>query len=431
MTPVDVRVVGLGKRYRLGVMRSRYRTLRDVLSGAATRHAERRSARQTGADTIWALRDVSFELARGTVLGVIGPNGAGKSTLLKILSRITVPTEGYAEIHGRVGSLLEVGTGFHPELTGRENIYLNAAILGMRRPEIQRKFDEIVEFSGVTKFIDTPIKHYSSGMYVRLAFAVAASLEPEILLVDEVLAVGDAAFQQKCLGKMREIGKSGRTVLFVSHNMAAIRKLCSRALLIEGGRVAVDAAPEEVIRTYLKGATGSEPEGLGHRIAHRPNRSGHGGIRVVGIHTEAEGQTDRVFRTSVNARFIIEYAVQNTSDLIPWLHVGLIVVSPHGSNLFCCSSDSSSFRHLTPRGKLVCTIKSLPLIPGDYFVTVMLKDNHGIADWVPDAARFQVIDDGSCRIPYARSSEWGSLVVDYEWVEDRLPVAASTLGDGV
>src|SRR5262245_55876630 len=220
MSDVAIRVEGLGKQYRLGAQQERYHTFADqIKKWTSVRRLLRRRSRDEKRPTFWALKDVSFEVRRGEVVGVIGRNGAGKSTLLKILSRVTEPTEGGADIHGRVGSLLEVGTGFHPALTGRENVYLNGAILGMRRREVSRKFDEIVAFAEVEKFVDTPVKHYSSGMYTRLAFAVAAHLEPEILIVDEVLAVGDQAFQKKCLGKMGEVARGGRTVLFVSHNM--------------------------------------------------------------------------------------------------------------------------------------------------------------------------------------------------------------------
>jgi len=257
MSDVAIRVSGLSKRYRLG-RRAGYRTLRDSLASAAKAPARllRRSTREA-APTLWALKDVSFEVEHGHVVGVIGRNGAGKSTLLKILSRITEPTAGRAETWGRVGSLLEVGTGFHPELTGRENVFMNGAILGMRNAEIRAKFDEIVAFAEVEKFIDTPVKHYSSGMYTRLAFAVAAHLEPEILVVDEVLAVGDAEFQKKCMGKMRNVSRSGRTVVFVSHNMGAIVQLCSSCILLDAGGVKTIGRPAEVARQYLASGAGA------------------------------------------------------------------------------------------------------------------------------------------------------------------------------
>lgn len=261
MTEVAIRVESLGKLYHIG-SRERYKALRDTLTDALYAPLRRlRSAFQSpslkasqppnGNDTVWALKDVSFEIKHGQVVGIIGPNGAGKSTLLKILSRITEPTEGTVEIHGRVGSLLEVGTSFHPELTGRENIYLNGAVLGMKRAEIARKFDAIVDFAGVERFIDTPVKHYSSGMAMRLGFAVAAHLEPEILMVDEVLAVGDAEFQRKCLGKMEEVSAGGRTVLLVSHNMGAIAKLCQQSILLSSGRIADQGESAHVIDRYL------------------------------------------------------------------------------------------------------------------------------------------------------------------------------------
>ncbi|MEN4013012.1 MAG: ABC transporter ATP-binding protein [Bellilinea sp.] len=255
MSEFAIRAARLGKQYRLGAMHeSRYRTLRESFSGLFN------PAQRAPQETIWALRDVSFEVQQGQVLGVIGRNGAGKSTLLKLLSRVTEPTEGEAEIRGRVGSLLEVGTGFHPELTGRENIYLNGAILGMRRTEIERKFDEIVAFAEVEQFIDTPVKRYSSGMYLRLAFAVAAHLEPEILVVDEVLAVGDAEFQRKCLGKMGDVAREGRTVLFVSHNMSAVLRLTEETLVIEKGKLALRAPTPEAVDYYLANGYAREGE---------------------------------------------------------------------------------------------------------------------------------------------------------------------------
>jgi len=264
MSDIAITVEGLGKRYRIGANQQAYKTLREKLNETAlapfraAKSLLRRNgngsslfAHRSARETFWALKDVSFEVKRGEVVGIIGRNGAGKSTLLKILSRITDPTEGYADIHGRVGSLLEVGTGFHPELTGRENIYLNGSILGMKRAEIVKKFDEMVAFAEIEKFIDTPVKYYSSGMYVRLAFAVAAHLEPDILLVDEVLAVGDIGFQEKCLGKMGEVAKQGRTVLFVSHNLGAIQRLCSDSLLLDGGTIQSRGIPAAIVQDYL------------------------------------------------------------------------------------------------------------------------------------------------------------------------------------
>jgi lipopolysaccharide transport system ATP-binding protein len=243
---------GLGKRYRIGEMQQAYGTLRDSLVGVV-----RRTGHRAHREEIWALRDVDLSVSEGEVVGLIGRNGAGKSTLLKVLTRITAPTTGRAEIRGRVGSLLEVGTGFHPELTGRENVYLNGAVLGMKRREIQRKFDDIVEFSGIGQFLDTPVKRYSSGMYVRLAFSVAAHLEPEILLVDEVLAVGDAEFQRRCLGRMEDFGESGRTVILVSHNMQTIAQLCERAILLDGGRILADGPSAGIVAQYLQSVHGS------------------------------------------------------------------------------------------------------------------------------------------------------------------------------
>ena len=250
---VAIRVEHLGKRYKIGLRPEGYRTLRESLTHALSFpfRLGRQSRRAESKSDFWALKDVSLEVKPGEVVGIIGANGSGKTTLLKILSRITEPTAGRVEVYGRVGSLLEVGTGFHPELTGRENIYLNGAILGMKKAEIIRKFDEIVAFAGVEKFIETPVKHYSSGMYVRLAFAVAAHLEPEILLVDEVLAVGDAAFQKKCLGKMGKVASEGRTVLFVSHNLEAVLNLCPQTFVLNGGSLVFQGESEKALTFYL------------------------------------------------------------------------------------------------------------------------------------------------------------------------------------
>jgi lipopolysaccharide transport system ATP-binding protein len=300
VSDIAIRVENLGKKYHIGKL-EKYQTLRDTLTDvfvAPFRRAGKLLRGQaTGAaeleETIWALKDVSFEVKRGEVVGLIGRNGAGKSTLLKVLSRITEPTAGFVDIYGRVGSLLEVGTGFHQELTGRENIYLNGAILGMKRAEIERKFDEIVAFAEVEKFIDTPVKHYSSGMRLRLGFAVAAHLEPEILLVDEVLAVGDTRFQKKCLNKMQDVGQQGRTVVFVSHSMSAITRLCERTILLDEGRVIEDGPSHQVVRTYLDSGEGT----MSAREWPDPEKAPGGEVarlRAVRVKTEDDRIADTV-----------------------------------------------------------------------------------------------------------------------------------------
>ncbi len=280
----------IAKWYRLGTASTSGELLYEQLGKLLKR--PRKPGGQN--DGIWALREVSFELHRGETLGLVGRNGAGKSTLLKLLSRITLPTEGRIELRGRIATLLEVGTGFHPELTGRENVYINGAILGMKRREIERRFDEIVEFSGIERFLDTPVKRYSSGMYVRLGFAVAAHLDPDVLLVDEVLAVGDAEFQRKCLGKMRDTANSGRAVVFVSHNLSAVQRLCSRALLVEGGRLTMDDKPDAVVDHYLSMVQGQRGGGVA-LIPETAERGGSGEaiLRKVVLRDDAGNQTDR------------------------------------------------------------------------------------------------------------------------------------------
>ncbi|HEU4598803.1 MAG TPA: ABC transporter ATP-binding protein, partial [Solirubrobacterales bacterium] len=295
MAEIAIETNELGKRYTLGVRGAAYGTLREAIVEAAQRPF-RRERRQGAArrDVLWALKDLSLTIRRGEVVGLIGHNGAGKSTLLKILSRITEPSAGHADVTGRVGSLLEVGTGFHPELTGRENIYLNGAILGMRRSEIRTRFDEIVEFAEMERFLDTPVKRYSSGMSVRLAFAVAAHLEPEILLVDEVLAVGDAAFQRKSLGKMNEVAKKGRTVVFVSHNLAIIQALCTRGVLLERGEVKADAPIAEAIDGYLRTLESAASDDLLERTD-RDNRAyDETLVRRLEIRDESSGHLNTV-----------------------------------------------------------------------------------------------------------------------------------------
>ena len=342
MSDLAIRIEGLGKRYRLGAGAGggaySYRALRDVMTGAlsAPFRGLRRLAggnaappRRADDDILWALRDISIEIKQGEVVGVFGRNGAGKSTLLKVLSRITEPTEGRVEIHGRLGSLLEVGTGFHPELTGRENIFLNGAILGMSKREITSKFDEIVAFSEIEKFLDTPVKRYSSGMYVRLAFAVAAHLDPEILLVDEVLAVGDVQFQEKCLGKMEDVSKTGRTVLFVSHNMVAIQRLCRRGVLVDGGRVVFDGPAERAVATYL---AQTREVTRGQCLFSGDGAPGDESVRLRSVClTRANGQRSDEFRIDEGLTVETEFVVLQT---ISGFHMYIRVFTSTGVLVF-------------------------------------------------------------------------------------------------
>ncbi|MBN1319904.1 MAG: ABC transporter ATP-binding protein [Thermoleophilia bacterium] len=385
MTDTAVRTVGLGKMYRIGGQREAYRTLRDTLMQAAKRPLER--LRHPGAAThasevLWALRDVDFEVKQGEALGIIGRNGAGKSTLLKILSHITEPTEGRVEITGRVGSLLEVGTGFHGELTGRENIFLNGAILGMTRSEIKRRFDEMVEFSEIGRFLDTPVKRYSSGMYVRLAFAVAAHLDPEILIVDEVLSVGDAAFQKKCLGKMEDVAGHGRTVLFVSHNVQAVRSLCTNAIELQAGRVANTGDAAQVVADYLtrqaeRGAHIEwEPgEGPGDREAR---------ILAVQVLDESGGIANVAFGDqSIRIRISFEL-----SRVDPRLLVGFELTTGDGTIVLQCyhtDADEQEWPELeVGKNVLECALPGGLLNDGRYLVTPKVLV-HGVR-WIVRAA---------------------------------------------
>jgi len=393
MNPTAIRVEHLSKQYDIGVQRTRYNTLRDRLADGMKSLVRRNSA--AGKSHIFqALDNVSFEIKRGEVAGIIGRNGAGKSTLLKILSRITEPTTGQAWIHGRVGSLLEVGTGFHPELTGRENVYLNGAIIGMQRTEIARKFDEIVDFAGVEQFIDTPVKRYSSGMYVRLAFAVAAHLETEIVLVDEVLAVGDAAFQKKCLGTMGQAARSGRTVLFVSHNMAAIENLCTSAILLEGGRVIMQGDSHQVIHHYLERVLPSLVENV--PLAQRQDRTGNGKIRLTGFRIEdAHGKKLSAVRSGMEVVFVFGYECRD-GEKPQAVDIGFslshaneelltVLYSSYVGQTFCPAKKSGEFR---------CQVPKFPLAPGRYCVGTRLLAGGEEADWLRNWAGYIEVELG-------------------------------------
>ena len=363
MSDIAIRVENLGKQYKIGAQIDRYRTLRDSIVAAARWPTRLLRGERTPADNyIWALNEVSFEVRKGEVLGVIGRNGAGKSTLLKILSRVTEPSRGFAEIHGRVGSLLEVGTGFHPELTGRENIALNGAILGMRRAEIERKFDEIVEFSGVEKFIDTPVKRYSSGMYLRLAFAVAAHLEPEILVVDEILAVGDAEFQRKCLGKMSDVAQEGRTVLFVSHNMSAILRLTRETIILEKGRLVLRAPSNQAVDYYL--TAGFAQTGERHWQADEIP-AGAAPFRPIALRVRnPQGQVVDTLRSTEPATLEIEYCLETP---IAGLRVGIYLMTGHGELIFTSFDTDDPWRYEQLGVRAAGRYLSRSTIPADFF----------------------------------------------------------------
>jgi ABC-type polysaccharide/polyol phosphate transport system ATPase subunit len=387
MSEVVIRAEGLSKRYSLG-QRERYRLLRDVISETAARPFNRfRNARNGKENSrtedngfIWALDDVSFEIKQGEISGIIGRNGAGKSTLLKILSRITKPTKGYVEIQGRVGSLLEVGTGFHPELSGRENIYLNAAILGMRKQEVARKFDEIVSFAEIEKFIDTPVKRYSSGMYVRLAFAVAAHLETEILVVDEVLAVGDAQFQKKCLSKLRQVGTEGRTILFVSHNMAAVRGICETGFELGEGRIASSGEINDVIDRYLA-------QVITRKFTQVETPSFV--INDVSIHPLGAKVIKTFERVEIT---VVLTAKKDLGD--PGMYVGILT----SDNARIAGMDFKDFAHVPPirageRFELGFLIDEFPLLGGTYQLEIHVKDlSHHKIERVGNLFQFEVAE---------------------------------------
>jgi lipopolysaccharide transport system ATP-binding protein len=405
MSDVAIRVVGLSKQYYIGGPQKRYDRLGERLADAFTAPFRRAGkllrGQATGAagldEKIWALQDVSCEIKHGELVGIIGRNGAGKSTLLKILSRITEPTAGYADIYGRVGSLLEVGTGFHPELTGRENIYLNGAILGMGRTEIDSKFDEMVAFAEIEKFIDTPVKHYSSGMYVRLAFAVAAHLEPEILLVDEVLAVGDAAFQKKCLGKMGDVVQQGRTVLFVSHNMGLMQALCQRGIFLHDGVICADTSIDGAVQAYLQ--TLEQPELPD--LAMRADRKGSGRVRLTAVEILNGSGDSTMLRTGSPTRFVFHF-----DGNVPGMSCVFTIFNQLGQRIANFKSDTPGPEDLyDPDGgaKFVCELDELLLVAGRYRLGVLIRGGGEWQDYVETAATFDVQEgqlDGRVVTPF-------------------------------
>jgi lipopolysaccharide transport system ATP-binding protein len=426
MSNLAIRCEGLSKRYRIGASNERYKALRDVITDAAAAPFRRFRALRNGRGNsnghhphatdlridnnyIWALDEVSFEIDTGDVVGIVGRNGAGKSTLLRILSRITKPTRGRARVYGRVGSLLEVGTGFHPELTGRENVFLNGAILGMRKTEIGRKFDEIVAFAEVERFIDTPVKRYSTGMYMRLAFAVAAHMETEVLIVDEVLGVGDALFQKKCFQRMSEIGQHGRTILFVSHNMSALRAICKQAVVIDHGKLVAQGEANHTIDRYLA-HIGAESQ---DEIVETPTFT----VASVEIRSESSPVIKTFDPVRISVKFIPKTAIPD-----PGLFISILTLESR-------RLASLDFRDFATVASLeageVCelgfTIESLPLLSGPYQVEVYLKNARDLVELVPHSYQFEVAETqvyGGRKLDHwfgkvgLRAQAWGSSITD-------------------
>lgn len=431
MPATMIRVNGLSKQYRIGVAEKGGKSFREAITdtlSAPVRNFNRlrnltRFKGDEENDTIWALKDVSFEVKEGEVLGIIGRNGSGKSTLLKILSRITEPTSGSAEIHGRVSSLLEVGTGFHPELTGRENIFLNGGVLGMRRQEIARKFDDIVAFSEIGKFIDTPVKRYSSGMYVRLAFAVAAHLEPEILLVDEVLAVGDAEFQKKCLGKMDNLAGGGRTVMFVSHNMAAVKSLCHRTVLLDKGRIAEDGTTDSVVKHYLGAGLVTSAERKWDDIKSAP---GGDALRLSAIRAKnARGEICSDFNIQEPVAIEMEYVALEEGN---FLEDVVNVYDESGLLLFVSYNVLKEWRFTKrPAGRYrsICRIPGNLLNEGTFVVSAGINSPSFSGNVVVvDAISFRIFDPGSGGARGELAREWPGGVIRplLEWEAEYAPL---------
>jgi homopolymeric O-antigen transport system ATP-binding protein len=394
MTELAISAHNLGKRYRLGRLES------------GLQRARRFVRRDAGPGHLWALRDVTFDVPEGSAMAIIGSNGAGKSTLLKILAKITEPTAGYVDVAGRVGALLEIGTGFSPELTGRENVYLNGTLLGMNRKEIDRRLDEIVEFAGVQQHLDKPVKWYSSGMYVRLGFAVAAHLEPDVLIVDEVLSVGDLAFQQKCLGRMGEVAEGGRTVLFVSHNLAAVSAICPTAMYLREGEIAAEGTTREVIDRYADDVKATARADVRDRL----DRAGDGRLRFTDVRVSGG--------TSVKSGDDCEITLSYEGTPGPGkVGVGLAVYGALVEPLFLCLNDTSGdiITGLAADGAFTCTIPKLPLAAGHYTVSVFCEIDGRVADWVQHAAVLEVVEGdffGTGRLP---SQAHGTFYVYHTW----------------
>ena len=413
---VVIRAEGLGKRYRLAPAAQAALDPDAVPTTRWSRFKARTAAHRFG-DEFWALRDITFEIKRGDIVGAVGANGAGKSTLLKLLARVAEPTEGYAELRGRVGSLLEVGTGFHGDLSGRDNVFLNGGILGMRRAEIYQRFDEIVEFSGIGRFIDVPVKYYSSGMYVRLAFAVAAYLDPEILLVDEVLSVGDQAFQDKCLGRIDEVTRGGRTVIFVSHNMNSVTTLCNRGFLLEAGRITFEGSIEKTVETYL----GRRERLKGGGVLGDVKRDGDGQLRFREVRvTNDEGGHELFANRPVHITLVFEGDAR-----IPGrqLNIGLGINTPLGDRLITLYTrfdpDQELARHaIDDSSVLTCIVPELPLRPGPYLLTLYMDRTGELVDRVQNQIEFYVLPSNFFGTGQLPTESQGAVMVRHRWAVD-------------
>ena len=417
MSNVAIRIEGLSKKFYIGGSNEQYRTLRDAVTDTLMTPLRRavsvmrgQAAESTGHE-LWALRDVTLDIHQGDVVGVVGRNGAGKSTLLKILSRITEPTQGRVSVKGRIGSLLEIGTGFHAELTGRENIYLNGAMLGMRRTEIDKKFDEIVAFAEMDKFLDTAVKHYSSGMYMRLAFAVAAHLETEILLVDEVLAVGDAAFQKKCLGKMGDVAKRGRTVLFVSHNMSAMMQLCPTSFTLQNGQLVAQGPTRDIVQQYLTSLFESNGPDLENVAA----RTGDGRLRFISCKLlDEKGKRTELPIAGHPLEVMLEFKSQENLAQVQFMFT---IFNHAGTAVMHCNVDAvgQRFRIEQGHGKIICRIPRLPLPFGQYKIAVLAQDHIRELDRVPTACVFDVETSDFFATTYTPSMEISTALVEHSW----------------
>ena len=413
MSEVILKVENLSKQYRLGLVGtgtishdlnrwwSKVRGKEDPFLKVG--EVNDRSTKGTS-NYVWALKDINFEVKRGEVLGIIGKNGAGKSTLLKILSRVTSPTTGEIKTKGRIASLLEVGTGFHPEMTGRENIYLNGAILGMTKAEIHAKIEEIIAFSGCERYIDTPVKRYSSGMTVRLAFSVAAHLEPDILVVDEVLAVGDAEFQKKAIGKMQDISHGeGRTVLFVSHNMSSVKNLCSRGILLKNGEISYMGEINSVIQEYMTSNVSIESN-----VANRKERLGSGFAKVTSVKILNDYiETGGVFEVEIEYENFSEFKITE---------FGISIWRMDDTKIISLSSNlKNELKNIKDKGKVSCIVDSMPLVKGNYILNAFVSTSEGVSDYLERLMMFEVEDSNYFKTGQSVNPNWGTIVLDHYW----------------